>query len=189
AKRFIVVEHVCTQFEEMLCQQLQRYQPGDPFDDSTVLGPLARGDLAESLARQVYGSIDRGARVLLEGGPTGRGAFFRPIVLTHVAPGMPAFDEETFGPVAAIIPARDEDEALALANRSVYGLGAAIFTRDLDRAEQCARQLDVGSVFVNLQVRSDPRLPFGGVKDSGWGRELSPFGMREFVNVKTVVVA
>jgi succinate-semialdehyde dehydrogenase/glutarate-semialdehyde dehydrogenase len=110
-------------------------------------------------------------------------------VLTDVAPGMPAFDEETFGPLAAIIPARDEQDALALANRSAYGLGAAVFTRDQERGQRIASELEAGSVFINAFVRSDPRLPFGGIKDSGWGRELSMFGMREFVNIKTVVVA
>jgi succinate-semialdehyde dehydrogenase/glutarate-semialdehyde dehydrogenase len=189
AKRFIVAEAVRARFEEMLRERLRRYEPGDPLDSSTSLGPLARGDLAETLDRQARESIRRGARIVLGGGPTGVGAFVRPIVLADVVPGMPAFDEETFGPLAAIVSARDDEEAIALANRSPYGLGAAIFTRDLDRAEQLARRLDAGSVFVNALVRSDPRLPFGGVKDSGWGRELSLFGVREFVNVKTVVVA
>lgn len=189
AKRFIVHRRIRAQFEDMLAARLSRYQPGDPLDEQTVLGPLARVDLAETLARQAQQSIQQGARCVLDGGSTGEGAFVRPIVLSNVAPGMPAFDEETFGPLAAIIPAADDDEAIALANNSTYGLGAAVFTQDLDRAERIAAQLQAGSVFVNASVRSDPRLPFGGIKDSGWGRELSLFGFREFVNIKSVVSA
>jgi succinate-semialdehyde dehydrogenase/glutarate-semialdehyde dehydrogenase len=190
AKRFIVAEPIRAAFEEMFVERMRRYEPGDPLDSATVLGPLARRDLAETLVEQARQSIRLGARVLLEGGgPVGSGAFVRPMVLTDVAPGMPAFDEETFGPLAAIIPARDEQDALALANRSAYGLGAAVFTRDQERGQRIAHELEAGSVFINAFVRSDPRLPFGGIKDSGWGRELSMFGMREFVNIKTVVVA
>lgn len=189
AKRFIVHERIRARFEEYVLDLMRRYEPGDPLDDQTLLGPLARRDLAEELNRQARASIAAGARELLAGGPTGIGAFFRPIVLTNVRPGMPAFDEETFGPLATIVPARDDTEAIALANHSRYGLGAAIFTQDAERAERIATQLEAGSVFINAFVRSDPRLPFGGIKQSGWGRELSVFGLREFVNVKTVVVA
>jgi len=189
AKRFIVHQRIAAQFEEMFVEQMRSYQPEDPLDERTVLGPLARVDLAHTLARQAQQSIERGARSLLEGGPTGTGAFVRPIVLSNVTPGMAAFDEETFGPLAAITVAGDDAEAVALANRSSYGLGAAVFTEDPERAERIVSQLEAGSVFVNAFVRSDPRLPFGGIKDSGWGRELSPFGLREFVNVKTVVMA
>ncbi|MCS7000642.1 MAG: NAD-dependent succinate-semialdehyde dehydrogenase [Bacteroidota bacterium] len=189
AKRFIVLESVRSAFEEMLVEHMRRYQPADPLAEETMLGPLARPDLAETLAAQAAKSIEEGARVLLAGGPTGSGAYVRPIVLTDVQPGMPAFDEETFGPLAVVVPARTEEEAILLANRSTYGLGAAVFTQDLDRAERIAAQLEAGSVFINAFVRSDPRLPFGGIKSSGWGRELSVFGLREFVNIKTVVVA
>lgn len=190
AKRFIVAEPIRKRFEEMVVERTRRYEPADPLDEGTLLGPLARSDLAETLLHQAHQSIARGARVLHEGGRSTRGStFVRPYVLTDVAPGMPAFDEETFGPLAAIVAARDDEEAVALANQSVYGLGAAIFTRDFERAERIAARLEAGSVFVNAYVRSDPRLPFGGIKNSGWGRELSVFGMREFVNVKTLVVA
>lgn len=189
AKRFIVLESVRSAFEEMLVEHMRRYQPADPLAEETMLGPLARPDLAETLAAQAAKSIEEGARVLLAGGPTGSGAYVRPIVLTDVQPGMPAFDEETFGPLAVVVPARTEEEAILLANRSTYGLGAAVFTQDRDRAERIAAQLEAGSVFINAFVRSDPRLPFGGIKSSGWGRELSVFGLREFVNIKTVVVA
>ncbi|MCS7302834.1 MAG: NAD-dependent succinate-semialdehyde dehydrogenase [Candidatus Kapabacteria bacterium] len=189
AKRFIVLESVRSAFEEMLVEHMRRYQPADPLAEETMLGPLARPDLAETLAAQAAKSIEEGARVLLAGGPTGSGAYVRPIVLTDVQPGMPAFDEETFGPLAVVVPARTEEEAILLANRSTYGLGAAVFTQDRDRAERIAAQLEAGSVFINAFVRSDPRLPFGGIKSSGWGRELSVFGLREFVNIKTLVVA
>jgi succinate-semialdehyde dehydrogenase/glutarate-semialdehyde dehydrogenase len=154
-----------------------------------MIGPLARRDLRDALHRQVEASRARGARCLLGGEmPPGPGAFYPPTVLVDVVPGMPAFDEETFGPVAAVVRARDEAEAIALANASRYGLGASIWSRDLVRAERVAGRLQVGFVAVNGQVRSDPRLPFGGVKHSGYGRELAEYGLREFVNVKAVVV-
>jgi succinate-semialdehyde dehydrogenase/glutarate-semialdehyde dehydrogenase len=155
------------------------------------LGPLARVDLRDELHRQVEGSVARGARLLLGGRvPEGPGAFYPPTVLDDVARGMPAYDQETFGPVAAILAARDESDAIRIANDTSFGLGAAVFTRDVARGERIAAEaLDAGACFVNGLVRSDPRLPFGGVKESGYGRELSTFGIREFVNVKTVWVA
>src|SRR6185295_19330479 len=157
--------------------------------EDTVMGPLARRDLRETLQRQVDASIGRGARLLLGGRvPDGPGAFYPPTVLAGVGRGMPAFDEETFGPAAAVIRARDEADAIALANDSSYGLGASLWTTDRARAERLAAEIQAGVVVVNGQVRSDPRMPFGGVKDSGWGRELSELGMREFVNVKSVIV-
>jgi succinate-semialdehyde dehydrogenase/glutarate-semialdehyde dehydrogenase len=164
---------------------------GDPLDETTDVGPQARRDLRDDLHRQVAGSVDRGARLLLGGAvPEGPGAFYPPSALVDVRPGMPAFDEELFGPVAAIVPARDEREAVSLANTSPFGLGAAVFTRDVERGERIAReQIEAGSCFVNAFVKSDPRLPFGGIKESGYGRELAAFGIREFVNVKTVYVA
>jgi succinate-semialdehyde dehydrogenase/glutarate-semialdehyde dehydrogenase len=154
------------------------------------VGPLARRDLRDTLHGQVVRSIGRGAQLLLGGRiPEGPGAYYPPTVLTSVAPGMPAYEEELFGPVAAILPVRDERDAVRVANDTSYGLGAAVFTRDLERGERIAAlELDSGSCFVNAQVASDPRLPFGGVKGSGYGRELSTFGIREFVNIKTVVV-
>ena len=154
------------------------------------LGPQARKDLRDELHEQVVRSIDRGARALLGcAAPEGPGAYYPPSVLTDVRPGMPAYDEELFGPVAAIIAVGDEAEAVRVANDSPFGLGAAVFTRNVARGERIARdELAAGSCFVNAFVKSDPRLPFGGIKESGYGRELAAFGIREFVNVKTVYV-
>ncbi len=190
AKRFIVVEHVRAEFERRFVAAMAARRTGDPLADGIDVGPQARAELRDELHAQVTRSIARGARLLLGGEcDRGPGAFYPPSVLTGVAPGMPAFDEELFGPVAAVVPARDEEEALRLANASRFGLGAAVFTRDRERGERIARDvLEAGSCFVNALVRSDPRLPFGGVKDSGYGRELAAFGIREFVNVKTVWV-
>jgi succinate-semialdehyde dehydrogenase/glutarate-semialdehyde dehydrogenase len=163
---------------------------GDPLDESSDLGPQARQDLRDALHGQVEESVRKGARLLLGGEiPDRPGAWYPPTVLTDVRPGMPAYDEETFGPVAAIIPVADEEEAIRVANDTVFGLGAAVFTRDVARGEEIAtHRLEAGSCFVNDFVRSDPRLPFGGIKESGYGRELGVFGIREFVNVKTVYV-
>jgi succinate-semialdehyde dehydrogenase/glutarate-semialdehyde dehydrogenase len=190
AKRFIVERPVLEEFLEHFLKAMSK-KMGDPLDDATEVGPLARLDLREELHQQVKRSVAAGARLVLggqidEGSP---GAFYPPTVLAGVKPGMAAFDEETFGPAAAVIEAKDEDDAVELANLSSFGLGASIFTRDLERGERiAATKLQAGSCFVNDFVRSDPRFPFGGVKDSGYGRELSYFGLREFVNVKTVWV-
>ncbi len=191
AKRFIVVESVREEFERRYVEIMKTKRMGNPLKDGVEVGPQARTDLRDDLHRQVRESLDAGARLLLGGEkPEGSGAFYPPTVLTDVRKGMPAFDEELFGPVAAIIPAVDEAEALALANDSVFGLGAAVFTKDKARGEAIARTaLDAGACFVNTFVRSDPRLPFGGVKESGYGRELAAFGIREFVNIKAVYVA
>ena len=190
AKRFIVVESVREEFERLFVERMRAARMGDPLDEATELGPLARHDLREGLHEQVQASVRAGARLLLGGEiPEGPGAFYPPTVLTDVKKGMPAFDDESFGPVAAIVPARDEAEAIRLANDSMFGLGAAVFTRDRERGERIAtEELEAGSCFVNALVRSDPRLPFGGVKESGYGRELSYYGLREFVNIKTVWV-
>ena len=190
AKRFVVVESVRAGFEKFFVAGMQAAVVGDPLDPETTIGPLARHDLRDDLHRQVVESIKRGAHCLLGGTlPDGPGAFYPPTVLTDVRSGMPAYDDELFGPVAAIIPVVDEAEAIRVANDSKYGLGAAVFTRDLQRGERIAtEELEAGSCFVNAFVRSDPRLPFGGVKESGYGRELSWFGIREFVNIKTVWV-
>lgn len=191
AKRFVVVEEVREVFEERFVAAMKRAEMGDPRREETTVGPQARGDLRDDVHRQVRESVERGARVLLGGAlPDGPGFFYPPSVLTDVRPGMPAFDEEVFGPVAAVISAEDEEDAIGLANRSVYGLGAAVFTRDLERGRDIAeRRLHAGACFVNALVQSDPRLPFGGVGDSGYGRELARPGLLEFVNVKTVYVA
>jgi succinate-semialdehyde dehydrogenase/glutarate-semialdehyde dehydrogenase len=189
AKRFIVLKEVRRRFEELFVEKMRARKLGDPLEPGTQIGPLARLDLREALHDQVQRSIQSGAKLLLGGEmPAGRGAFYPATVLTDVRPGQAAFDEETFGPVAAIVEATDEAEAIALANRTVFGLGAAVFTRDTTHGERVAAQLDAGCCFVNDFVRSDPRLPFGGIKDSGYGRELAAFGIREFVNIKTVCV-
>jgi succinate-semialdehyde dehydrogenase/glutarate-semialdehyde dehydrogenase len=170
---------------------MARAKMGNPMDEDTVVGPQARTDLRDELHEQVMKSIRAGARCTLGGEvPKGPGAFYPPTILTNVKPGMPAYEEELFGPVAAIIPVKDEADAIRVANDTVFGLGAAVFTRDVEKgARIAAEELEAGACFVNAFVRSDPRLPFGGVKESGYGRELSPFGMLEFVNIKTVWVA
>jgi succinate-semialdehyde dehydrogenase/glutarate-semialdehyde dehydrogenase len=190
AKRFIVVDEVRKRFEEGFVARMEKATMGQPLDPSTHVGPLARGDLRDALHDQVRASIAAGARPALGAElPYEPGFWYPPTVLVNVTPGMAVFDEETFGPVAAIVPARDEAEAIELANRSVFGLGAAVFTEDVERGRSIAElELEAGSCFVNAFVRSDPRLPFGGIKQSGWGRELSLHGLREFCNVKTVYV-
>ncbi|MEN8144975.1 MAG: NAD-dependent succinate-semialdehyde dehydrogenase [Gemmatimonadota bacterium] len=191
AKRFLVAESLRAEFESLLTERFSSTIVGDPRAENTEVGPLARHDLRDALHEQVSASLEAGASCLVGGEPLpGPGAFYAPTVLTGVRPGMPAFDEELFGPVAVIVPVASEDEAIELANRSVFGLGAAVFTADTERGERIAAELlEAGACFVNDFVRSDPRLPFGGVKQSGYGRELGSFGIREFVNVKTVVVA
>jgi succinate-semialdehyde dehydrogenase/glutarate-semialdehyde dehydrogenase len=188
AKRFVVTEKNRAAFERRFVERMKSARMGDPLDEATQVGPQARVDLRDDLHRQVEQSMARGASLLLGGErPDGPGAFYPPTVLTGVGPGMPAYDEELFGPVAAIIPVAGEEEAIRVANDSVFGLGAAIFTRDIDRGRQlAAERIDAGTVVVNTFVRSDPRLPFGGVKESGYGRELSHYGIKEFVNIKTV---
>jgi succinate-semialdehyde dehydrogenase/glutarate-semialdehyde dehydrogenase len=187
AKRFLVAEPVRAAFVELFVAKMAARRVGDPLDEATQVGPQARVDLRDELHAQVERSVAQGARLRLGGvRPAGPGAFYPPTVLTDVEPGMVAWDEELFGPVAAIAGVRDEEEAVRLANASVFGLGAAVVTRDLARGERVARALEAGCCFVNDLVRSDPRMPFGGIKESGYGRELSSFGIREFVNVKSV---
>lgn len=188
AKRFIVHQSLVREFEERMVAQMKQVSWGNPMDSKYRLGPLARQDIRDEVGLQVDRSIKAGARLLLGGAvPKGEGFYYPPTVLSGVTPGMAAFDEEVFGPVAAIIPAASEAEAIELANRSSYGLGAGIFSRDIDRAERIAREeIEAGSCFVNAAVHSDPRLPFGGIKSSGYGRELSGYGVREFTNIKTI---
>ncbi len=187
AKRFIVVEQVADRFEEAFVEAARQLQVGDPTDSETQMGPLAREDLREELDRQVQQSLAAGARLLTGGRRLDRpGWFFEPAVLAGCAPGMPAFDEETFGPMAAMLRVSDEDQARDLANHSAFGLGGNVWTGDVERGIRFARGLETGGVFINGMTHSDPRLPFGGVKRSGYGRELHAFGIREFVNIKTV---
>jgi len=189
AKRFVVVEAVRADFERRLVGRIAARRTGSPLDPGVEVGPLARADLRDELHAQVRASVRRGARVLLGGRPLpGPGWFYAPTVLSAVRPGMPAHDKELFGPVAAVVPARDEAAALAAANASPYGLGAAVFTRDRRRGLRIAiNDLESGLAFVNEQVRSEPSLPFGGIKLSGFGRELGRHGIREFVNIKTIL--
>lgn len=190
AKRFIVLKPVLEQFTKHFLRGMADARMGDPMEENVTLGPMAREDLRDELHDQVVRSVRDGA-VLETGGkvPEGRGFWYPPTVLGNVKPGMAAFDEELFGPVAAIIPAKDEDEAVDLANRSQFGLGAAVFTGDAARGRRiAAEKLEAGCCFVNEFVKSDPRLPFGGIKNSGYGRELSYLGIREFTNIKTVYI-
>ena len=190
AKRFIVVEDVLEDFTDRFVEGMKEAVMDDPVIDGVTLGPMAREDLRDELHEQVQRSVGQGAGLLLGGKvPDRSGAWYPPTVLTGVRPGMAAFDEELFGPVAAIVSARDEKVAVALANNSVFGLGAAVFTGDRARGRRiAAEELEAGCCFVNEFVKSDPRLPFGGIKTSGYGRELSHLGIREFTNIKTVYV-
>lgn len=190
AKRFIVHKSVVREFTDSVVSKMQNYQPGDPFSCSINFGPLARLDLRDNIANQVNRSIDMGAKLLLGGNiPNRKGYYYEATVLADVTPNMPCFFEETFGPVAVISSFETEDEAISLANMSEFGLGAAVFTKNIEKGEFIARNhLAAGSCFVNDFVKSDPRLPFGGIKNSGYGRELSLIGMHEFMNTKTVCV-
>ena len=187
AKRFIVQSGVADAFVEAFCRETAALVVGDPLDPSTTIGPMARDGFRADLEGQIDRSIAAGAELRLGGRRIdGRGFFFAPTVLDRVTPDMAVFKEETFGPVAAIIRVEDVDTAIELANATEFGLGAALWTRDLDRAARLVRQIEAGAVFVNGLVASDPRLPFGGIKRSGYGRELGIYGLREFTNVKTV---
>ena len=189
-KRFIVVAPVRERFERALVRAMQDYRMGDPRDPETKLGPLQSVKARDAIHDQVRRSIDAGAQLLLGGEiPDRPGAWYPATVLSNVRPGMPAYDEEVFGPVAAIIEAADEEDAIGIANDSQFGLGSGVITNDLARGERIAtEEIEAGISFVNENVRSDPRLPFGGVKQSGYGRECSYFGIREFTNIKTVLV-
>lgn len=187
AKRFIVVESVADSFLEAFKTATEALRMGDPRDEGTELAPMARADLREELHVQVRDAIDKGAQALTGCVPVeGKGYFYRPSILARLAPAMRAYGEELFGPVAAVLVARDEQQALQLANDTPFGLGASVWTEDGERGEAFARAMQCGCAFVNGMVKSDPRLPFGGVKSSGFGRELSRLGIREFVNAKTL---
>jgi succinate-semialdehyde dehydrogenase/glutarate-semialdehyde dehydrogenase len=190
AKRFVVVESVREEFERRLVERMKRVRMGDPMSGDTDIGPQARADLRDGLHDQVQRSVAAGARLLLGGTvPSGPGYFYPATILTDVAKGMPAYSEELFGPVASIITVRNARAAIKVANDTSYGLGAAVFTGDVVRGEKIAAdELEAGACFVNAFVRSDPRLPFGGIKESGIGRELGRHGMLEFQNAKTVYV-
>jgi acyl-CoA reductase-like NAD-dependent aldehyde dehydrogenase len=187
AKRFIVVDPIYAAFQRRFLDTVQQLCVGDPTERSTDVGPLARADLRERVERQVTRSVAQGAQLLIGGKRCkSRGYFFTPAVLNNVGSSMPAFCEEVFGPVASLIKVYDVNEAVAVANQSVYGLGASVWTADLGRARWLAREIEAGQVFINGKVASDPRLPFGGIKHSGYGRELSEYGIREFTNIQTV---
>jgi succinate-semialdehyde dehydrogenase / glutarate-semialdehyde dehydrogenase len=190
AKRFIIEAPVYDAFSELVLQKMSAAVMGDPMDETTDLGPLARNNLRLDLEAQVNNSVAKGAELLLGGvDPEIPGAFYPATVLGHVTSGMPAYHEELFGPVATLIKAANMKEAISIANDTTFGLGAAVFTSDIEKGRDIAEhELEAGSCFVNDFVKSDPRMPFGGIKESGYGRELSIFGLREFMNVKTVVV-
>lgn len=190
AKRFVVEKTIFKEFERRFVAAMKAATFGNPEDPQNQVGPMARADLRDALHQQVVDSVGKGAELLCGGEiPEGPGAYYPPTVLAHVRKGMPAYDEEMFGPVAALIEAGDEAHAIQIANDSIYGLGAAVFTTDWARGERiAAAELVAGNCFVNAQVHSDPRLPFGGVKQSGYGRELSRFGIQEFCLIKTVFV-
>lgn len=190
AKRFIVVKAVEKEFTDKFVAKMQAKKMGSPLEAETDIGPQARTDLRDQLHQQVLDSIKKGAKCLTGGEiPDGPGAYYPPTVLNKVKKGQPAYDEELFGPVAAIISAKDEAEAIRIANDSSFGLGAAVFTKNKLKGELiAAKELQAGSCFVNALVKSDPRLPFGGINESGYGRELGPFGIKEFVNIKTVYI-
>ena len=189
AKRFIVARQKEKQFTELLTARFKEMVVGDGMDETTDIGPLASEKMLEGLQRQVTESVALGAKIVCGGKRIDRaGYFYEPTILTNVKQGMPVVDEEVFGPVAAVIAVRDEEEAIKVANDTPYGLGASLWTKNIAKAKRIIPRIESGSVFVNDMVKSDPRLPFGGVKKSGYGRELSGFGLREFTNIKTVYI-
>lgn len=187
AKRFIVVENAMDDFMQEVNQLITNFKQGNPFDDKIKMGPMARLDLAKNLQKQMQQSMQLGAS--LQFGGEVNGCNFSPSILLNVKKGMAAFEQETFGPLATVISAKNEDEAIALANDSAYGLGASIWTSDLDKGVSIARKIESGAVFINALVKSDPRIPFGGIKRSGYGRELGRHGILEFMNAKTIAVS
>jgi len=189
AKRFIVVEDIYDQFVEEQKMLLENLWLGDPMDERTDMGPMARLDLLEGIEKQVAESVNMGAEILTGGSRMDdKSWFYKPTLITNVTKGMPVYDEETFGPVSVVIPAKDTEDAVRIANDTVYGLGASLWTQDMELAEKLASKIEAGAVFINGLTKSDPRLPFGGSKQSGYGRELSNYGIKEFTNIKTVWV-
>jgi succinate-semialdehyde dehydrogenase/glutarate-semialdehyde dehydrogenase len=189
AKRFIVMADRYEEFTSLLVQGFRNIKVGDPMDESVQMGPLYAEKAVAEIDGQVQKSVALGAKLLLGGKQIGNvGAFYEPTILTDVKKGMPAYDEEVFGPVAAVIKVESIDEAIAVANDTPYGLGSSIWTKDIALAKELAGKIEAGSVYINSMMASDPRLPFGGIKKSGYGRELSHYGIKEFVNIKTVVV-
>ncbi len=187
AKRFIVVESVAEAFEQKFVANTAKLKVGDPLEYDTKVGPVARKDLCDTLDQLVQQSVQQGARILIGGkAREGKGNFYEPTILTNVTPQMSVFTDETFGPAAAVIHARDAEHAIELANNSKFGLSSNLWTRNIERARELAARIEAGGVFINGMTASDPRLPFGGIKRSGYGRELSSFGIQEFVNVQTV---
>jgi succinate-semialdehyde dehydrogenase/glutarate-semialdehyde dehydrogenase len=190
AKRFILEEPIFDEFIHVFNKAFNAMKGGDPLSDQVDYGPMAREDLVVEIDHQVEASVNLGAKVLTGGGrPPIQGSFYQPTILTNVKPGMPGFDEELFGPVASVISARDASDAISMANNSRFGLGASLWTLDLDKARELARRIETGAVFVNAMVASHPKVPFGGIKDSGYGRELSYLGIREFMNAKSIWVS
>lgn len=187
AKRFIVVEKVYDEFAKKFVELINKVKIGDPMNPETELGPIAREDLLCELEDQVKRSVQSGAKILCGGKRIDReGFYFEPTILANVLPGTPAYEEEIFGPVATLIKVTDEEDAIRIANDSAFGLGASLWTSNIEKAKQIAARIESGSVFINGMVKSDPRLPFGGIKNSGYGREISHYGIKEFVNIKTV---
>jgi len=187
AKRFIVEEGVYDKFKGKFIEEMESVKVGDPMDESTALGPIAREDLLYELDSQVKASIEKGARILTGGKILpGRGYYYAPTILDNLSKGMPAYDDEIFGPVASLIKCKDAIDAVRIANDSNFGLGASLWTQNIESAKNIASKIETGSVFVNGMVKSDPRLPFGGIKNSGYGRELSHYGIKEFVNIKSI---
>lgn len=191
AKRFVVVDSLYNDFKEALSQQFKAIKMGDPMDEDTELGPMAREDLRDKIHQQVQDSVNAGAKVIVGGEiPQQTGYYYPPTVLENLKPGMPAYDDELFGPVASLIKAKDNDDAMRIANDSRYGLGGGIFSKDEKKAIELAKKhFDTGMININGYGLAQPNLPFGGVKESGYGREHGGFGMREFVNIKSIMIA
>ncbi len=189
-KRIIVIESIKDKFEEALESEMKKFKVGNPLSEDVMIGPLAKSRFRDKLHNQVVKSIDKGAKCIIGGiKQVGKGAFYPPTILINVEPGMPAYDEELFGPVVSIISVKDEQEAIKVANDTRFGLGSSIYTKNIKKARELAAKLDSGSCFINTFVQSLPKLPFGGIKESGYGRELSHYGLKEFSNIKTNFIA